>query len=111
MSEHGLSICLFSPQRLLLGKLVSALTFLALGDEGLAMEGRHLRGVDYLLFPSLQALCLAQCPPKSPWLWGLRYLNGGLMQVGCQKYENDLNNSTLAASISPIDGLNPATPG
>lgn len=36
------------------------------------MEGRHLRGVDYLLFPSLQAICLAQCPPKSPWLWGLR---------------------------------------
>lgn len=40
--------------------------------EGLAMDGRHLRGVDYLLFPSLQAMCLAQCPPKSPWLWGLR---------------------------------------
>lgn len=36
------------------------------------MDGRHLRGGDYLLFPSLQAMCLAQCPPKSPWLWGLR---------------------------------------
>jgi hypothetical protein len=33
------------------------------------------------------------------------------MQVGCQKYENHLNKSTLAASISPIDGLDPATPG
>ncbi|EHK27348.1 uncharacterized protein TRIVIDRAFT_63109 [Trichoderma virens Gv29-8] len=47
------------------------------------------------------------------WLggWVGEREDGNIRTVGCQKYENDLNNSTLAASISPIDGLNPATPG
>lgn len=47
-------------------------------------------------------------PPKQ-WHEGL--LSAWLMQVGCQKYENHLNKPALAVSISPIDGLDPATPG